>query len=252
MERKLSHGAQGEIYLSYIENSDNITIPVVLKRFKKNDDYLREKTILLLTKYIDGCVKLIDYNDDKLELTMEYISGKSLKFFKDNDIVVKLEILRNLLNIVENLCDNEIYHNDIKLDNIIYDTLYKRVVLIDFGLACSDNGTETTKCRPGFGTPVYAPLEMYEGGIIDYRKVQIYILGVLFFKFLSGKFPFSGADRDELKEAKRYDDIDNIDSVEEFNGIIRDMLDNNPVRRPEFAEIREAIDKEILSIEDRE
>jgi len=106
-------------------------------------------------------------------------------------------IVLQILSAVSLLEQHHIYHRDIKLENIcegLEDKLFK---LIDFGLARNSNedGTMTNSV----GTKDYIPPEGSSGD-----KHDVFSLGVVFYKLVSGEFPPPpGAQQADIKYKKR-------------------------------------------------
>ncbi|WP_372364560.1 protein kinase [Candidatus Uabimicrobium sp. HlEnr_7] len=127
---------------------------------------------------------------------MDFIEGEAL-----SDIISRgpLEIDR-AVSIVKDICGGLEYahklgvvHRDIKSSNILInkDGTPK---ITDFGLAkCMDSITVITRTGSLLGTPSYMSPEQAKGqlGRIGPRS-DIYSLGVVFYKMLTGKNPFEG------------------------------------------------------------
>lgn len=94
----------------------------------------------------------------------------------------KLLIVKELTEVIYNLHYLNIYHQDIILDNIIFDG--KSIHLIDFGLAVKNSsGISTTRS----GKINYFPPEMYENDEYDARSRDIWSLGVVTYMLYSYK-----------------------------------------------------------------
>ena len=109
-------------------------------------------------------------------------------FTKDDNSAIDLlyfynkTILTQLLNVVKFLHKNNIVHRDIKVDNILYDETNIQVYLCDFEY-CSNM---EIKSFESVGTQAYSPPELINLlSIIDYEKVDIWCLGLVFFIILS-------------------------------------------------------------------
>lgn len=87
---------------------------------------------------------------------------------------------------------NGVVHRDIKAENVAFDPS-GRPVITDFGVATlttSDHSrSEITK---GFGTTEYMAPEQFAGAPDADGRVDLYALGVLGFRMLTGRFPYEG------------------------------------------------------------
>jgi len=91
---------------------------------------------------------------------------------------------------------NGLWHRDVKPANIMLtpgeEGEPERVLLADFGIAkAADEGRGLTKTGNVIGTFDYAPPEQIEGRAFDHR-VDIYALGCVLYKLLTGSVPYPG------------------------------------------------------------
>lgn len=92
-------------------------------------------------------------------------------------------------------------HLDIKPDNVFLEGDLRKVLLVDFGIAMAVAETVPDSYDgPIVGTPAYMSPEQAQGlAEIDHRS-DIYSLGVLGYRMLMGRPPFSGKPEDVLKK----------------------------------------------------
>jgi len=99
-------------------------------------------------------------------------------------------VLAQTLDGLNALHDAGLVHQDIKPTNVLVDR-DDHVYLVDFGLA------STPRSRPSGGTPHYMAPDR-----VTTPSVDAYALGVMLFRALTGRFPYTG-DAREVREAQR-------------------------------------------------
>jgi WD40 repeat protein/ribosomal protein S27E len=116
------------------------------------------------------------------------------------------ELVANIADAFDYAHGEKIVHRDIKPSNILIDRTGQPYVT-DFGLARRDEG-EITVTLDGqvLGTPAYMPPEQAAG---DHHKVDarsdVYSLGVILYRLISGELPFRGNKRMLLDQVMRDD-----------------------------------------------
>lgn len=142
----------------------------------------------------DNIVKIYDYGRSETQpyIVMEYIDGCTLETLLARELrlpcLVTLEIAFQALSGL--ICAHEkgIYHRDIKTGNILVDGS-GRLRITDFGIAYLVNSESLTLTGSFLGSPRFVSPEQ-----ISNRKVSattdIFSLGVLLYRCLTGVFPF--------------------------------------------------------------
>ncbi len=139
---------------------------------------------------------------EQMYLAMEFVDGNRLSDIQEDnqplDWKRACRIVLQITSCLEEAHSFNIIHRDIKTDNIM---LIERgeikdiVKLLDFGIAkIVDNkfqqqGTSLTLAGEIFGTPSYISPEQILGNELDART-DLYSLGVVFYKLLTGRLPF--------------------------------------------------------------
>ncbi len=166
-------------------------------------------------------------------LVMTFIDGKDLETIIEEEkkplpMKTVLDCFRQILDILSYLHSQEppVIYRDIKPSNIMISK--EKIFLVDFGIARLFTGEEKGTV---VGTPGYAAPEQYRG-FAD-AKSDIYSLGVVIHYLLTGKDPahFEAAPF-KFDSIRKY----NMDVSEEFDGLIKSMLDVVPENRPESVE----------------
>jgi serine/threonine protein kinase len=110
--------------------------------------------------------------------------------------------------ILTELCDAlgaahraKMVHRDVKPANVILEGHLEKALLMDFGIAKAlTDEVQESSAEPVVGTPQYMSPEQIAGwDEIDHRS-DIYSLGVMAYRMLTGKLPFDGETPQEILE----------------------------------------------------
>lgn len=173
------------------------------------------------------------YCNGLLHLVMEYCAGGSLrekihcKNLNDTDIIEWFKILCKTIRVIHN---NQVYHRDIKPDNILF-TTDGTIKIADFGIANLNNGTI-----------LYMSPEALDKDQNSPRLVDIYALGLTFMECLIGDNPFEKLSRSEVVKFKKQG-VFPIQHLPQWQQqIINKSLDPNPQNRFQYiVEFEEAL-----------
>ncbi len=174
-------------------------------------------------------------------LIMEFAGEGTLKNLMEQKLsdLVNEKIIKEILQAVSYLHKQGIIHRDLKPDNILFakDRTGKKVVKVtDFGISQDiiSNKTLEETFTEGVGTPLFmSPEQFYKkkfglNGEIS-ERTDIWALGVIFYKMLTGKSPFGGNGRDFeiIREdiINKEPDYDNIS--DRFIPILKKCLQKN-------------------------
>jgi calcium-dependent protein kinase len=250
----IGHGSYGKVYKVIHKSSGDIRAIKVIKidnlaQGLKVSDIERELRIL---KMIDhpGVIKVYESYIDSANfyLVTEYYSEGDLyehvtKMKTMSEQLVKA-IMFQIVSAVSFLHSNNIIHGDLKLENIMVDSLLRRpshgsskpiydIKLIDFG--CSKIFTkEKRKFHDIVGTLYYASPEVLKNNYSE--KCDLWACGVIMYFLLSGRPPFTGFDDQEISECIKIGNFDFNDSVFQkvspsAKDIILQLLTHNPEKR---------------------
>lgn len=199
----LGKGTYSNVYKGYHKITKE---PVAIKEIdlNKNVKYINRfyKEIEILEKTdninIINIITNIE-NKDYIFIIMEFCEkGDLRKFLKRRPLkeqhVKKLMI--QLVNGMQYMHNNNIYHRDLKPQNILIDKYYN-LKITDFGLAKDEeeNPLFETIC----GSPMYMAPEIMKYKKYD-KKADLWSLGVIFYELLTGKTPFTASNHAELLE----------------------------------------------------
>ncbi len=220
--RVLGHGGFGITYLGW-----NITldIPVAIKEYFPADLATRERNLSVvpqtdqaapdfqwgLERFLDearilarfqhpGIVRIHHFFEAHRTayIAMDYVEGESLSAYltrKGTLSEIELQgILDPLLSALEVVHRADFLHRDIKPGNIVLRAKDGSPVLLDFGAARQAMGAKSRSVT-SIVTPGYAPIEQYSTRAAQGAWTDIYALGGVCYRALTGENPFDATDR---------------------------------------------------------
>ncbi len=197
IERLLGQGGMGAVYLA--EKSGRQCALKILPAWLLSDDAKRrfscEAGALQKIRHPNMCALIEVFNTDSDEpvIALEYSAGRPLaELLGGSDVLpmdFALNVLKQLASVLACAHAEKIWHRDLKPENILIEN-GSIVRLIDFGIA-KHADTKLTRTGMLIGTPNYMAPEQWQEHAMG-AAVDIWALGVLFFRMLSGKLPFSG------------------------------------------------------------
>ncbi|XP_029461931.1 serine/threonine-protein kinase 17B [Rhinatrema bivittatum] len=202
-----------------------------LKKRRRGQDcraeIIHEIAVLELTKSSSRIAYLHEVYETMSEiiLVLEYAAGGEIfslcvgdqdETFTEKDVI---QLLRQILEGVCYLHQNNIVHLDLKPQNILLSSTNPRgdVKIVDFGMS-RKIGT-SSELREIMGTPEYVAPE-----ILNYEPIttatDVWSIGVISYMLLTGESPFLGADKQET-----YLNISqvNVDYSEEIFSSVSDL-----------------------------
>jgi serine/threonine protein kinase len=212
IEEEIGSGAMGTVYRAWQTGMER-AVAIKLLRSDVRDDgemrrrFLREGRAVarlnhpnIVSVYTVGQTGLgVPY------LVMEYLCGETLDELLDREVRLAparaVAIARQIASGLAEAHGAGIVHRDLKPGNVVL--LQRRgsgeiVKLFDFGIAKLADGallgrdaSRLTRDGEIFGTPHYIAPEQAQGAALDGRA-DLYSLGVLLYRMLSGRLPFEG------------------------------------------------------------
>lgn len=187
--------------------------------------------------------------DEEFYLVQEYVIGHPLsqELLSNKPLLetAVIEIVKDLLQTLTFVHENDVIHRDIKPGNIIRRHLDSKLVLIDFGavkevIANQLDSQEQTPFTIGIGTQGYAPSEQCFGR--PQYSSDIYAVGMIGIKALTGIAPHE-LDRDAYSELRWSDKAQVSNS---FAEILSTMVQDDFKQRYQSAsEALAALDKVV-------
>lgn len=195
--RELGRGGMATVYVAIQENFGREVAVKVMSKALLSDDtfgkrFLREARIVAQLSH-PNVVQVYDVgvHDDCYYLVMELLTGGELnqRLSTGIDVQEAFTITKDIARALNFAHAKGYIHRDIKPENILFRE-EGSAVLTDFGIArAADSSTQMTKLGSVIGTPHYMSPEQAEGKELDGRS-DIYSLGVVFYKMLTGVVPY--------------------------------------------------------------
>lgn len=197
IESELTQGGMGVIFLArdpYIQRQ--VVVKVLMLKHMSEDvyrEFFQQEAELIAALEHPCIVPIYDFgwHGEQPYIVMRYMSGGSLDDrLKKEDI--KLTEIAHILKRIADALDaahvRKIIHRDVKPSNFLYDSTGE-IFLSDFGIAKSkaftdDDGTWLV------GTPAFMSPEQVKGDAVDGRS-DVYALGIVLYRLLTGQLPFS-------------------------------------------------------------
>ena len=243
--RKLGEGGMGIVYLAHQLSLDR---PAAIKIL--NEVYSQQPSaVQAFIKEARSAAKInhpnivqayaVGEDDGIYYLAMEYIDGKTMKaVLQENKKIAPRRAAEVIMQIAEALdcawSEQKLIHHDIKPDNIMQ-CANERVKLADLGLAGVQGEDGNDESDEVVGTPQYISPEQLTGVATDTRS-DIYSLGATFYHFVTGRFPYTGENTDEIARQHVYGTLVPPKEIEpelpqDLNDIIVKMMAKQPQDR---------------------
>ncbi len=261
--RMLGSGGSGEVFRAHDTILNKAVAIKLLRQASLNPEtavrFQQEAKVASKLKH-HNIVTLMDFgitSKGAPYLAMECAEGMNLAEILDDYGKLPLEAAINILLQVcegmEHAHNIGIVHRDLKPSNIIVNgdnLVTASVKVLDFGIAKLETADRTagSVTKPGFivGTPHYMSPEQFSGVNID-RRSDIYSVGCIMFRIVTGQFPFEGESMLEIMNDKQYCAprlSDFVESIpDEFDTIVARCLELRPEDRYEsMAELMEDLE----------
>lgn len=207
----LGKGGMGEVYkVKDLDLDETVALKMVRTRSGISETerarFLRE---IKITRKIShpNVIRVYDLGSfkDITFLTMEYIEGPTLyewvkeSFEKNTSLKERIEILYKVAKGLEVAHLLGVIHRDLKPQNVLL-TKAMEPKIVDFGIACTEEGTDLTLEGRFVGSPKYVSPEQIQGKPLDGRS-DIYSFGLLSYFVLTGIEVFTGKTSQEIINA---------------------------------------------------
>jgi serine/threonine-protein kinase len=208
--RLLGEGGMGRVFLGKeVGGHRHVVIKVMHDHIAANPRFRQNfrREMLLMTRFRHAnAVELYDSSAEEAErpcIIMEYVNGVTLEALLQKHGRLEARRLGNLFGqlclVLQAAHAAGIIHRDLTPVNVMVvepDTPREKVKVMDFGLAMLGSSPYIPLAKLtgkggdiGGGTPDYVCPEQVRGDAVD-QRADIYSLGVLLFKVLTGYLPF--------------------------------------------------------------
>ena len=204
--------AEGGMCLIYKARRSGSNREVVLKfpkiEFIDDPEYkhkLQEEGEILASLNSQYTCALIEANfvEGFPYLALEYFPGKTLDSCPVYPEDKTLLLLEQLACCIAEIHSAGIIHCDINPANIMINSDFE-IKILDFGIAQNLDSPNEEPQKVVIGSPVYISPEQIRGLSLD-QRTDIYSLGAVFYKLVTGHCPFTGKLLDKLIRATIYE-----------------------------------------------
>jgi tRNA A-37 threonylcarbamoyl transferase component Bud32 len=199
----LGRGGMGEVYeATHVDTEATAAVKLLRRELMLDrmhaERFLREvrAASALDSPHVVRVLEASQPDDPIAFLAMERLRGDTLGGMLrgagtlGQDLVI--ELVNQLASVLELARASGIVHRDLKPPNIFRseDGTWK---LLDFGVAVLGDSTGTLTQGGAIGTPGYMAPEQAKGEAVDHRA-DLYAVGAVIYRCLTGRTPFSGPD----------------------------------------------------------
>lgn len=220
--------------LGFVETEER-KLGTVKSRYYIVSEFLEGVT---LDKVLEGVYT--DYRGEEIHFAKELAAR-----YAANREETATYIIKNVLSAIVALHDNGYLHRDIDPSNIMI-TSDGKVKLIDFGIAKKQNSlTSGDRMQSEEGSFVgkveYAAPELISGKVSEQDfTTDIYAIGVLFYRLLTGRLPFEGSRFDIINgQLKKKPDLSKIQSAK-YRAIVGKAMSKQQDKRYSSASMMRA------------
>ncbi|MCB0328839.1 MAG: serine/threonine protein kinase [Bdellovibrionales bacterium] len=284
LERRIGEGSYGQVF----EATDTHVGSRVAIKIIRPEKLIEERDRIRLEREIKHCSQIeSDYvakllslisSSESIVLVLELVQGKSLYAYLSSGVQFSVKEATNFGRQIAHgllaIHQAGVIHRDLKLENISLreDGLIK---ILDFGSSIVAESVRTSASRSGIHTlPEIARLRATQDaqavGTLQYlcphylhtgkfdQRVDIYALGIVLYEIITGYYPFTFKDAQELIIAKYRGEFDppstkRTDCTPALDQLITRCLQTDPDLRPQNVhEVEAILSQELRALPNRE
>jgi pimeloyl-ACP methyl ester carboxylesterase len=244
LDRVAGTGGMGVVYRA-IDRHDGALAAIKLLRLDGADAerrFVREAETLATLRHPSVVTYLAHGRvGDELYLAMEWLEGEDLATrlaVAELTVEESLDVARQVAEALGAAHARGVVHRDVKPSNVfLVDWRLDRVKLIDFGVARRAGATTLTTTGMLVGTPVYMAPEQARGERDVDAGADVYALGTLLYRCLTGRLPFEGDSAAEVLARILADTAPRVRDLvpaiaPELDRLVARFLARDPARRP--------------------
>ncbi|MEZ4447307.1 MAG: serine/threonine-protein kinase [Polyangiaceae bacterium] len=210
IERVLGEGGMGRVYLARhtrierkrfaikVLHPELVRRPDIVRRFRRE----AEAAASIRSEHVMGVFDVDTDAEGRPYIVSELLDGVELGDLLSErgrlEVGEAVAIIRDVCRGLSAAHAGGVVHRDMKPENVFLtgDPDAPVAKVLDFGISRlddGDDGTQLTKAGTVMGTPAYMPPEQARGEIVDHRA-DIYSVGAMLYRALTGKLPFERDD----------------------------------------------------------
>jgi serine/threonine protein kinase len=264
VESLLGQGGMGAVYKAIqIAMNKTVAVKVVRSELASNVEAARRfhreaKAASRLSH--PHTIRVFDFGqtkDRELFMVMEYLDGRSLsELLAEEGRIPAARVAKIGGEIVQALIDAHelgFIHRDLKPDNVMLLAMPRDpefVKVLDFGivkfLSGSSGDSAMTRTGAVIGTPQYMAPEQARASRHLSTATDIYALGIIFYRMLSGQLPFTGETPVEVLMAQVTEAVpplpDDTGIPDTLRELVLRMLRKEPKERPGAEDVLDTLE----------
>ena len=239
--RVAASGGMGVVYRGLDRQTGALVAVKTLRDTEGAERFRREVQVLSRLRH-PGIVAYLGHGlaGGEMYLVMEWLEGEDLaNRLAGADVSVEeaLSVGVQIASALAAAHAQGIVHRDIKPSNVfLADFRLDRLKLLDYGIARHGGAATLTELGTVLGTPAFMSPEQARGDRDIDARADVYALGALLFRCLTGRAPFEAEGREALlsavlhRPAPRVSDLTQVPRT--LDELVARMLDKDPRRRP--------------------
>ncbi|HWO25900.1 MAG TPA: protein kinase [Kofleriaceae bacterium] len=245
LEHQIGSGGMGKIFRAHDRASGETVVVKIISEAPgfHGERFGREIKVLAALSH-PGIVRYVSHGalaSGELFLVMEWLDGEDLERRLERAPLTAGESVQLVTRVAEALGTAHargIVHRDLKPSNLFLPGDHiEQVKVLDFGIAWREGGTPLTRTGTMLGSPGYmAPEQASAGNMVDAR-VDVFALGCVLFRCLTGVPPFDGDSTAAILGKILFSDAPRVsarwsDVPDDLDALVARMLSRDPALRP--------------------